>query len=114
MDGLSLWALLLWAILRGPHLGEDLANSFCATNPDIAKDFARVTFLSDNRNDLPKLQVESFTLQCAEDVLAPEIVGKYINENTPGNTMIQLKATGHCPHLSAPEEIIKAIKSFIQ
>lgn len=97
-----------------PHLGEDLANSFCATNPDIAKDFARVTFLSDNRDDLRRLQVQSLTLQCAEDVLAPEAVGKYINENTPGNTMIQLKATGHCPHLSAPEEIITAIKSFIQ
>jgi len=97
-----------------PSLGEDLTNSFCATNPDIAKDFARVTFLSDNRADLPLLQVQSLTLQCAEDVLAPEHSGQYIYENTPGNTMIQLKATGHCPHLSAPDEIITLIKSFIQ
>lgn len=111
------WSASLAPAIMGnperPQLGEDLANSFCATNPDIAKDFARVTFLSDNRSELGLLQVQSLTLQCAEDMLAPEAVGQYINKNTPGNTFLQLKATGHCPQLSAPNEIIGAIKSFI-
>ncbi len=96
-----------------PALGEELANSFCATDPEIAKQFARITFLSDNREDLPGLQVESLTLQCSEDIIAPKEVGDYILQHTPGNTLRVLKATGHCPHMSAPDETIEAIKSFI-
>lgn len=96
-----------------PQLKEELTESFCSTDPEIAKAFARVTFLSDNRNDLPKIPVKSLTLQCSEDIIAPLEVGQYIHDNTPGNTMIVLKATGHCPHMSAPEETIAAIKSFL-
>ncbi len=96
-----------------PSLGEELANSFCATDPEIAKEFARVTFLSDNRKDLSQLKVESLTLQCSNDIIAPLEVGYYMAENTPANELILLEATGHCPHMSAPEETIEAIKSFI-
>lgn len=96
-----------------PYLGDTLANSFCATDPEIAKQFARVTFLSDNRADLPKLQIESLTLQCCEDIIAPVEVGHYVNRHTPNNTLIILKATGHCSHMSAPEETIEVIKAFI-
>ncbi len=95
------------------ELGEELTNSFCATDPEIARQFARVTFLSDNRKDLSGLKVESLTLQCSEDIIAPLEVGYYIEQHTPGNTLILMKATGHCPHMSAPEETIEAIKSFI-
>ncbi|TKK66667.1 alpha/beta hydrolase [Ilyomonas limi] len=98
---------------NGPALGEELANSFCATDPEIAKQFARVTFLSDNRKDLSGLKVESLTLQCADDIIAPQEVGYYMKEHTPGNTLVLMKAKGHCPHMSAPGETINAIKSFI-
>lgn len=111
------WSAMLAPAIMGnpdqPQLGEELATSFCATNPDMARNFARVTFLSDNRADLPKLQVKSLTLQCTDDIIAPAEVGQYILENTPNNEMILLEATGHCPHLSAPEEIIRSIKTFI-
>jgi len=96
-----------------PELGSFLTSSFCATDPDIAREFARVTFFSDNRVDLNKLSVESLTLQCDEDIIAPLQVGQYVTEHTPNNSIIILKATGHCPHISEPEETIKAIKSFI-
>ena len=95
------------------ELKEELTASFCSTDPEIAKAFARVTFLSDNRKDLPRIPVESLTLQCSEDIIAPLQVGKYVEENTPNNKMIVLKATGHCPQMSAPEETISAIKSFL-
>lgn len=97
-----------------PELGEDLANSFCATDPAIAKEFAKVTFYSDNRQYLPELKVESLTLQCAKDMLAPEHIGTYIQDNTPQNSVVNLIATGHCPHLSAPDEVVNSIKAFIQ
>lgn len=96
-----------------PELGENLAKSFCSYNPAIARQFARVTFLSDNRNDLKNLTVKSVTLQCAQDIIAPTVVGQYLNQNTPGNQIIYLKATGHCPQLSAPEETIAVLKDLI-
>ena len=98
---------------QGPELKEELTGFFCSCDPEIAKAFARVTFLSDNRKDLPNIPVESLTLQCSEDIIAPLPVGKYIHEVTPNNKLVFLKATGHCPHMSAPEETITAMKAFL-
>jgi sigma-B regulation protein RsbQ len=97
-----------------PELGAELANSFCRTDPEIAKQFARATFLSDNRADLPRLAVPSLILQCSQDLIAPESVGRYLHEQLAGSQLTILKATGHCPNLSAPEETIAAIRSFLE
>lgn len=111
------WSRTMAPVIMGnserPELGEDLTNSFCATDPDIANQFARVTFLSDNREDLPIINIPSLTLQCSEDVIAPVEVGKYIQENMLNNTLRVMKATGHCPHLSAPDETIDLIKHYL-
>ncbi|KFE63575.1 alpha/beta fold hydrolase [Hyalangium minutum] len=96
-----------------PELGAELTNSFCRTNPEIAKHFARVTFLSDNRNDLPKLKVPSLILQCSDDLIAPEAVGRYLHQHLGDSELRVLKATGHCPHLSAPEETIEAMRAYL-
>ena len=96
-----------------PELSAEMENNFCKTDQEIIKDFARVTFLSDNRKDLPNIPVKSLTLQCSEDIIAPLQAGQYINDHTPNNTMVILKATGHCPHMSAPEETIEAIQAFL-
>jgi sigma-B regulation protein RsbQ len=96
-----------------PELAEEMENNFCSTDHEIVKDFARITFLSDNRKDLPNIPVESLTLQCTDDIIAPLEVGRYIHENTPDNTLVILTATGHCPHMSEPEETISAIKAFL-
>jgi sigma-B regulation protein RsbQ len=96
-----------------PEHGAFLTNSFCMTDPDIARQFARVTFFSDNRADLEKLQTESLTLQCSDDIIAPVAVGDFVRSNTPKNSLVMLKATGHCPHISAPAETIAAIKRYL-
>lgn len=96
-----------------PELGQELTNSFCRTNPEIAKQFARVTFLSDSRFDLPKLTTSSLILQCSQDVIAPESVGQYLHQTLAQSRLVLMKATGHCPNLSAPEETIAAMKSFV-
>ena len=96
-----------------PELTEEIENFFCATDHEILKDFARVTFLSDNRKDLPAIPVESITLQCSDDIIAPLTAGQFIKDTAPGNKLIQLRATGHCPHMSEPEETIAAIKSVL-
>jgi sigma-B regulation protein RsbQ len=96
-----------------PELGQELENSFCQTDPEIAKHFARATFLSDNRADLPKLKARALVLQCSNDVIAPESVGLYVHEHIQDSQYVLMQATGHCPNLSAPDETIAAMKAFL-
>ena len=111
------WSANMAPVIMGnperPELGEELTNSFCRTNPEIAKQFAQVTFLSDNRNDLSLVVTPSLILQCSEDVIAPREVGEYVSRNIKNSTLHLMKATGHCPNLSAPEETIQAIKNYL-
>ena len=96
-----------------PELAGELAESFCRTNPEIAKQFARVTFLSDNRSDLAKVAVPALILQCSEDVIAPDCVGQFVADHMPQSEIVRLQATGHCPHMSAPEETVAAIRRYL-
>src|ERR1700749_2230181 len=96
-----------------PELGEELTNSFCRTDPEIAKAFARVTFTSDNRKDLADVVVPTLILQCKEDIIASQEVGEFINRNIAGSRMIVLNATGHCPNLNAPTEVAAAMRAFV-
>jgi sigma-B regulation protein RsbQ len=97
-----------------PALGSELANSFCRTDPTIAGEFARVTFLSDNRQDLPAVRVPTLILQCSDDIIAPPAVGEFIHATIPASVLVKLKATGHCPNLSAPDETTAAITTYLQ
>jgi sigma-B regulation protein RsbQ len=96
-----------------PELSSRLENSFCRTDPDIARDFARVTFLSDNRGDLASVQARTLVLQCSEDIIAPLEVGRYVHDRLPRSEFRLLQATGHCPNLSAPDEVTAAIREFV-
>ncbi|MGR6965400.1 alpha/beta fold hydrolase [Geodermatophilus sp. URMC 61] len=111
------WSAAMAPVIMGnpdrPELTAELANSFCRTDPDITRQFARVTFLSDNRADLPGVRVPTLVLQCTDDAIAPEVVGRYVHAQVPGSVFTQLAATGHCPHLSAPEETTAAIRAFL-
>jgi sigma-B regulation protein RsbQ len=97
-----------------PELGEELAESFCSTDPIIARKFAEVTFLSDNRQDLHKVTVPALLLQCSDDLIAPLEVGAYLADHIPFSTLKIMNATGHCPHLSHPAETIRLIKEYLQ
>lgn len=111
------WSMAMAPVIMGnpekPELAEELKNSFCKTDPEIAKDFARTTFLSDVRNIIAKAKVPTLILQCSSDVIAPPEVGNYMHAKMPGSKLVIMKATGHCPNLSAPQETIAAIKDFI-
>lgn len=98
---------------NGEELSTELTETFCSIDPEIGKQFARVTFLSDNRKDLPLIPAKSLTIQCSDDIIAPLSVGQYIKEHTPGNTLKILEAQGHCPHMSHPEETVQLIKEFL-
>jgi sigma-B regulation protein RsbQ len=111
------WSSAMAPVIVGnpdrPELGEELTNSFCATDPDIAAHFARVTFLSDNRADLEAITTPSLVLQCSDDAIAPQSVGEYVHERLLRSTLVYLEATGHCPNLSAPDELISEIRDFL-
>ena len=116
-DNFMGWSTAMAPAIMGnadrPELGRELTNSFCRTDPDIAKAFARVTFTSDNRADLDKIRTRSLILQCSDDLIAPEAVGRYVHERIKSSELVLMEATGHCPNLSAPEETIAAIKAFV-
>jgi sigma-B regulation protein RsbQ len=111
------WSQAMAPVIMGnsarPELAEELTNSFCRTDPDIARRFAKATFLSDNRADLRRVRTPSLILQCSEDVIAPREVGQYVHVNLENSHLTILKATGHCPNLSAPDETIAAIKAYL-
>ena len=118
LDGNYLgWSTAMAPVIMGnpdrPALGAELTESFCRTDPEIQKRFARATFLADNRADLDRVAVPTLILQCAEDIIAPPVVGAYVHDRIPGSTLVQLRATGHCPNLSAPDETIGAIRLFL-
>jgi sigma-B regulation protein RsbQ len=96
-----------------PELARELEESFCSTDPKIARRFAEATFFSDNREDLPKVITPSLIMQCSEDAIAPPDVGEYLHRHLPGSTLRVLKATGHCPHMSHPEETVQVIKEYL-
>jgi len=96
-----------------PELGERLTGSFCRTDPDIAREFARVVFLSDHRADVPRCRTRSLVLQTQADMIAPVEVGHYLHLHLPDSELVVMEATGHCPHMSAPEETTRAIRSFL-
>jgi sigma-B regulation protein RsbQ len=111
------WSQAMAPVIMGnadrPELGEELTNSFCRTDPDIARRFARATFLSDNRADLEGVTTRALILQCSEDVIAPREVGEYVHRMLPNSELVILQATGHCPNLSAPDETVQAIAAFV-
>lgn len=111
------WSQAMAPVIMGnpdrPELGDELTNSFCRTDPEIAKAFARTTFLSDNREDLSDVPARVLVLQCSDDVIAPRAVGEYVHRRLPGSEFVLLDATGHCPNLSAPQETIQAIRAFV-
>jgi sigma-B regulation protein RsbQ len=97
-----------------PELSAELTESFCSTDPVIARRFAEATFLSDNRTDLAGLQVPALVLQCADDLIAPRSVGDFVHQSLARSTFQQMKATGHCPHLSHPEETIELMRQYLR
>ncbi|WP_318205564.1 alpha/beta hydrolase [Streptomyces sp. SCL15-4] len=111
------WSAVMAPVIMGnaerPELGEELKNSFCATDPDMARVFARTTFLSDSRDDLKGVRVPTLVLECVQDVIAPREVGAFVHRTVPGSRLVTLDATGHCPHLSAPEATNEAIIEFL-
>jgi len=112
------WSTAIAPVMMGnadrPELSDELSASFCRTDPDIARQFARVTFLSDNRADLPLVQNPTLVLQCASDAIAPKAVGEYVRDSLPNSTYVVLPATGHCPNLSAPDATADAIEAFVR
>ena len=111
------WSSTMAPVIMGapgqPELSADLTNSFCQTEPEIAKQFARVTFMSDNREDAAGLTTPTLILQSTDDLIAPVAVGEYLHASLPNSTLRLVNNVGHCPHMSAPSECSEAMDSFL-
>jgi sigma-B regulation protein RsbQ len=111
------WSSSIAPVIMGnperPELSTELTESFCRTDPEIAKRFARVTFLSDNRADLEAVETPTLILQCSQDLIAPECVADFVHQHIRNSEFVKLNATGHCPHMSAPDEVIRVLKQYL-
>lgn len=111
------WASFLTPVImknpERPELTQELEASFCSTDPEIARRFAEATFYADNRADLSKVKVPALVMQCSDDAIAPLSVGEYTHQNLAGSSFRVMAATGHCPHMSHPEETIRVIKEYL-
>jgi sigma-B regulation protein RsbQ len=111
------WSSSMAPVIMGapnqPELGKELTDSFCRNDPTIARHFARVTFLSDHRADLPLSTVPALILQCSDDLIAPRTVGDYLQRHLPNSTLHVIDNVGHCPHMSAPTASSRAIDAFL-
>ena len=112
------WSSAIAPVIMGnperPELANELTNSFCRADPEIAAQFARTTFLSDNRADLARVETPSLVLQCSQDAIAPRSVGEYVAAQLPSSRLVLLDAVGHCPNLSAPEATVAAMRDFLR
>ena len=111
------WANFLAPVImknpERPELGKELEESFCSTDPQIARRFAEATFYADNRADLQDVKVPSLIIQVTDDAIAPVSVGEFMARETPESTLHLMDATGHCPHLSHPQETVRIIKDYL-
>ncbi|GIP52516.1 MULTISPECIES: alpha/beta fold hydrolase [Paenibacillus] len=110
----EVFAPIIMANGERPHLSGELKDSFCSMEPEIARQFARATFLSNHRNELPSVSAPSLILQCSEDAIAPLEVGAYMHDKIQDSVLKIMDATGHCPHMSHPEETISLISEYLE
>ncbi|MDD9207676.1 alpha/beta hydrolase [Georgenia sp. 10Sc9-8] len=112
------WSAHIAPVIMGvperPELEKELTSSFCRMDPTIARHFARTTFLSDNRADLARVRTPALVVQCREDVIAPVEVGRYVHEHLPGSDFVLIDAVGHCPNLSAPAQLLEAMRDYLR
>ena len=112
------WSAALAPVIMGnperPWLAAELTASFCRTDPAIARRFAEVTFLSDNREDLPRVRTPALVIQCTDDAIAAPSVGEYVQRALPDSRLVLVETTGHCPHLSSPDATAEAIAAFVR
>ena len=118
LDGNFLgWSRHIAPVIMGvperPELAAELSNSFCQTDPEVAKHFAAVTFLADHRDDFARLRTPALIVQCSRDTLAPVAVGEWLHRNIEGSSLAIIDASGHCPHLSAPDLTLAALERFV-
>jgi sigma-B regulation protein RsbQ len=112
------WSAMMAPVIMGnvqqPELSKELEDSFCRMDPFLANHFARVTFLSDNRADLPLVTAKTLILQCQTDAIAGIQVGRYVARCLKNSQFVVMDATGHCPHMSAPAEVVQELRRFLR
>lgn len=92
---------------------KELEDTFCRTRPDVALQFAEVTFRGDNRADLSKVTAPTLVLQVRDDAIAPMSAGEFVHQQIRGSTWRVLETRGHVPHLTDPDDVVTAVVGFL-
>lgn len=112
------WGTALAMLAMGnhdrPELADALRDRICRVDPVIAGVFARVTFLTDLRGEIPKLTTPTVIFQCEQDPVAPESAVRFIHQSIPESRLVELEATGHCTHMSHPSKVSQALRRVLE
>ncbi len=112
------WANYLSPLVMGAtnskELIDELSNSFCSTDPLMAKQFARATFFGDYRHLLSKSACKTLILQSENDNLASLEIGHYIDNEMQNSELKIIDADGHCLHMTHPSVISPLIHTFVK
>ena len=96
-----------------PEAAARVVRAFMGTRPQVARRFARATFLSDIRDALPAVDAPALVLQCAEDPMVPPEVGGYLRLALPESELVVLQASGHVPHVTVPGQTSASIEAYL-
>ncbi len=108
------WAQFLAPLAIGEQnpvaLTREFEQSLRALEPRIAQHFARLVFHVDVRDRLQDVRSPSVIVQCQADSIVPVEVGRWMHRHLNGSELLELEASGHCPHVSHANDVIAIIR----
>jgi sigma-B regulation protein RsbQ len=111
------WANYLAPLAAGAAVDDAVTgtfiDSFCSTDPVMARTFAEATFFADHRADLARVTKPCLILQHSDDALVPVSVGDYLHRELRGSQLELLDVKGHSAHMSQPELVIAAMQRYL-
>ena len=96
-----------------PEIAEHFAATLRRIPPEHALTVLCSILQSDHRADLARLRTPTLVIQSSEDFFVPQAVAEYLHRHIAHSQLAQIEARGHFPHLTAPAQVIEAIRRVL-
>jgi len=111
------WARTFAPLVMGNPERPQLARQFHASIASIQREMMLTVLCSilqqDLRESVARVATPTLIIQSRNDLFVPHAVVEYLHRHIAGSRLAEIEASGHLPHVSAPEEVIKAIRAFV-
>lgn len=96
-----------------PHLSRSFATTMACVPKDLMLTVLCSVLQTDHRADLAKVGVPVLLIQSQNDFFVPPAVAQYLHANIRNSRLALIDASGHLPHVSAPERVVEAMRDFL-